>query len=135
MFLAGRTYEGRAGWHILSPFALTDGGWVVVDRGWVPMAARETDAADAAAENTVENTTVDGVLRLPPEAGLFTPDNDPAGHTWFPVDPAAMAQASGIAPADHAATASVAARSEEHTSELKSIMHTTYAVLCHKTKK
>src|SRR3546814_10307173 len=73
------------------------------------MAARETDSAGAAAENTVENTTGDGVQRLPPEAGLFTPDNDPAGNTWFRVDPVAMAQASGIAPADHVATAYVAA--------------------------
>src|SRR3546814_9278814 len=73
------------------------------------MAARETDSAGAAAENTVENTTGDGVQRLPPEAGLFTPDNDPAGNTWLRVDPAAMAQASGIAPADHVATAYVAA--------------------------
>src|SRR3546814_15943330 len=99
MFLAGRTYEGRAGWHILSPFALTDGGWVVVDRGWVPMAARETDAADAAAENTVENTTVEGVLRLPPEDGLFPPDTDPVRNTWFRADPAPTAQATGVHPA------------------------------------
>jgi len=31
--------EGRAGYFVLTPFALRGGGWVLVNRGWVPVGA------------------------------------------------------------------------------------------------
>ena len=33
MFLAGRTFNGRGGWAILTPFRTDDGALVIVDRG------------------------------------------------------------------------------------------------------
>jgi len=30
---------GRAGYFVITPFALTGGGWVLVNRGWVPLGA------------------------------------------------------------------------------------------------
>ncbi len=90
MFLGGRTLEGRAGWHVVAPFELAGGGWVIVDRGWIPMAAR-SHPVPAGGEGPIE-----GVVRLPPEAGTFTPDDDPKAREWYRIDPAAMASASGI---------------------------------------
>jgi surfeit locus 1 family protein len=31
--------DGRAGYYVITPFALTDGGWLLVNRGWVPVGA------------------------------------------------------------------------------------------------
>ena len=33
---------GRAGYFVITPFALTGGGWVLVNRGWVPLGASRT---------------------------------------------------------------------------------------------
>ena len=29
--------DGRAGYYVITPFALQGGGWVLVNRGWVPV--------------------------------------------------------------------------------------------------
>ena len=34
---------GRAGYFVITPFALTGGGWVLVNRGWVPLGASRAD--------------------------------------------------------------------------------------------
>jgi len=31
--------DGRAGYFVITPFALTGGGWLLVNRGWVPLGA------------------------------------------------------------------------------------------------
>ena len=107
MWLGGRTDAGRAGWHVVAPFLLSGGGWVMVDRGWLPMAARS--GAGTVADSGA--TSVDGVVRLPPQAGLFTPDNDPAANSWYRIDPPAMAAAAGL-PAGDGVTAAYVAMSE-----------------------
>jgi surfeit locus 1 family protein len=33
----------RAGYFVITPFALTGGGWVLVNRGWVPLGASRAD--------------------------------------------------------------------------------------------
>ncbi len=34
---------GRAGYYVVTPFAFTGGGWVLVNRGWVPLGASRAD--------------------------------------------------------------------------------------------
>ncbi|MFN4089262.1 MAG: SURF1 family protein [Alphaproteobacteria bacterium] len=99
MWLGGRTDAGRAGWHLVAPFLLEEGGWVVVDRGWVPMAARR-DGVPGTGPDTPEVQDLEGVVRLPPPAGTFTPDNDPAANTWYRIDPPAMAAARDLSAAE-----------------------------------
>lgn len=93
-WLGGRTDAGRAGWHVVAPFLLSRGGWVIVDRGWVPMTARDRAGSLA----PPPPGAVEGVVRLPPEGNAFTPDNDAAGNAWFRIDPAAMGRAAGLGP-------------------------------------
>ena len=40
-FMTGRTYEGNAGFHIVTPFSLRDGRIVLVNRGWVSESYRD----------------------------------------------------------------------------------------------
>ncbi|MCA8927409.1 MAG: SURF1 family protein [Alphaproteobacteria bacterium] len=69
-----------------------DGKLVAVEHGWVPF--------DAPAPPLPLVLAVEGILREPEKPGWFTPANDPAGNAWYAVDPAAMATAAGLPPAD-----------------------------------
>ncbi len=93
LFLGARSMNGNAGYHVLTPFALSGGGSVLVDRGWVPV---ERKAPDRRAEGQVAGIqTVDGVVRLPHGQAWMQPDNEPQHNMWFFVDPPAMATATG----------------------------------------
>ncbi len=67
--LYGRTLDGEAGNHLLTPLRLADGSAIVVDRGWVPLAM--DDPPVAAARPPAGAVTVDGVL--------FASEGDPPG--------------------------------------------------------
>jgi surfeit locus 1 family protein len=90
MYLAGRTFNGRGGWNVLTPFRTDDGTVVVVDRGWVPL-----DKKDRATrpQSLIEGaTTVDGVIRRANIRNYFTPENEPDRNLWFSADVQAMAK-------------------------------------------
>ena len=37
IFLDNKTYKGRAGYHVLTPFRISDSDWhIIINRGWVP---------------------------------------------------------------------------------------------------
>jgi surfeit locus 1 family protein len=65
--LFGRTQDGQAGNHVLTPLVLTDGSAIVVDRGWVPLAL--DDPPIEAATPPAGSVSVEGVL-LGSEGGL-----------------------------------------------------------------
>ena len=48
--------DGRAGYFVITPFALSGGGWLLVNRGWVPVGASRRvlpDVAVAGGERTL----------------------------------------------------------------------------------
>jgi surfeit locus 1 family protein len=95
LFLGARSLNGNVGYHVLTPFALADGAFVLVDRGWVPVARK---APDRRVEGQVPGRqVVEGVARVPPGKAWMQPDNEPAKNVWFYVDLPAMATASGVA--------------------------------------
>lgn len=93
---ARRQSTGAIGVQVITPFALKGGGYIFVDRGWVPEYRR---LPDARRQGQVQGeVTIEGLLRAPVPPGWFTPDNQPQKNRWFFVDLAAMAKAAGMPP-------------------------------------
>lgn len=85
-----RAVDGRLGVELLTPFRLEDGRIVLVNRGWVPDAAR----AMPPPAGTVE---VVGVLRpARAEGNWFTPEPDLRRGHWFLYDTRGMAAHLGL---------------------------------------
>lgn len=84
------------GVHVLTPLVMSDGGTVLVDRGFVPLASKPPETRQVGqVEGEVE---VSGIVRLAGERNMFTPAADIRTRTWYWRDPEAIAQALGIAP-------------------------------------
>lgn len=86
--------DGASGYHVVTPLMRADGGAVLVDRGWVPMAQR--DPATRAEGQVTGPVRVEGIVIAGDRTGPFKPDNDPATGTWFVRDPIAIAAALGV---------------------------------------
>ena len=89
LYLTGRTYEGNAGFHVVTPFQTVSGQLLLVNRGWVSEAYREPKTRLFSVKP--EQISLRAVLRLPQEKGYFVPENDPANGFWFTLKPEEMA--------------------------------------------
>jgi cytochrome oxidase assembly protein ShyY1 len=70
----GRSLDGEAGHHVVTPLLLPDGGAILVVRGWVPFAMQTAPVREAAPPST--EVTVNGTL-VPDEGdGSDAPDAD-----------------------------------------------------------
>ena len=79
--LTGRVFEGTAGYHIITPLALRDGGVVFVNRGWVSQDYRAPESRGWTLD--AGQVRVEGIIRLPAKRGRFVPMNAPAKNDWF----------------------------------------------------
>ncbi|MGC6454489.1 MAG: SURF1 family protein [Candidatus Puniceispirillaceae bacterium] len=94
VFMTGRTYEGNAGFHIVTPFTLTDGRIVLVNRGWVSESYREQDKRPF---TLVEGeVTLPAILRFPGKKGYFVPENEPDNGFWFTLVPSQIVRHLGL---------------------------------------
>ncbi len=91
-------YGREPGYMVVTPFALSAGGVVLVERGFIP----DSKSADLAGRAPpAEETEIMGLLRAPQTRNPFTPADAPSRSVWFTRDPAAIAAAlgvSGVAP-------------------------------------
>lgn len=70
-----RSHQNQSGFHVLTPLELTDGGVILVRRGWVPAELDEPPVAEAAPDT--DEVAVSGVLEAPveqPDFGASDPD-------------------------------------------------------------
>jgi surfeit locus 1 family protein len=79
------------GYWVMTPLELNSGGTVIVNRGFVPLDRRNPDTRSPG--QVAGQTTVTGLLRMPEQATLFSPDNDPARNAWYRRDPGEIARA------------------------------------------
>jgi surfeit locus 1 family protein len=89
LWLYGRTYDGKAGIHLLVPLVRAEGDAVLVDRGFVPFEHGSALAQYRPADGDAE---IDGIARQPEPGGLFVPANQPDKNIWYSVDAPAMSK-------------------------------------------
>jgi len=94
IFLTGRTYEGNAGFHVVTPFKLDDGRLILINRGWVSEDYR--DPAKRSFSQINGKTSVTGILRRPGVKGYFVPENEPDNGFWFTLIPGQINQHLGL---------------------------------------
>ena len=94
VYLTGRTYEGNAGFHIVTAFESTKGDVFLVNRGWVSEAYREPEKRPFTMSE--DELVLDGIVRLPQRQGQFVPDNEPERGFWFTMKPDEVASFLGL---------------------------------------
>ena len=85
VFLTGRTYEGNAGFHVITPFEAQDGKMILVNRGWVSEAYREPETRQFSMTSGI--TELNAIIRRPQRKGYFVPENEPDNGFWFTLKP------------------------------------------------
>ena len=114
IFMTGRTYEGNAGFHIVTPFTLTDGRIILINRGWVSESYRDkTKRTFSLIEG---ETTVTAILRFPATKGYFVPENEPENGFWFTLVPAQIVSHLGLGDAAETGIYAAALRTSEKIS-------------------
>jgi surfeit locus 1 family protein len=92
--LAPRYWHDQFGYAIITPFKLTDGRTLLVNRGWVP--AKKKDASTRPETTVKGHVTINGLVRVGAERGPMNPANDPTKNIWFGRDVAEMAAAANL---------------------------------------
>lgn len=81
-------FEGKVGWHVLTPLKTSSGDVVIIDRGFVPDSLKDPGLRkDGLPAGEV---MVTGLARSFESPGLFTPENDAANNKWYWRDKAAL---------------------------------------------
>tara|TARA_B100001989_G_C24405783_1_gene396516 strand:- start:68 stop:805 length:738 start_codon:yes stop_codon:yes gene_type:complete len=96
IFLTGRTYEGNAGFHVVTPLELEDGRIILINRGWVSEDYRNPQKRLFSLHP--EKVDVDAILRQPRKKGFFVPDNEPQNGFWFTLVPSEINEHLGLGP-------------------------------------
>lgn len=77
VLLRSRSFDGRSGYHVVTPLQLADGRAVLVNRGWVPFELDEPPIPEAAPPAAVTVTGV--VLATTPQPTGLAPTDPPEG--------------------------------------------------------
>ena len=94
IYITGKTYEGNAGFHVVTPLILDDGRVILINRGWVSEDYR--DPAKRAFSLIDGRVSVAGILRRPGVKGYFVPENDPQNGFWFTLVPSQINRHLGL---------------------------------------
>jgi surfeit locus 1 family protein len=94
IFIDNKVYAGRAGFHVVTPLALDDGRFVLVNRGWLAQAGPRSTPPEAPPPQGP--ATVRGRIALPPATYFELQPEAMAGTVWQNLDTRRFAAATGI---------------------------------------
>ncbi len=86
--------KGKPGYQIITPVERSDGGFVLFNRGWVPIGNRNPQTRLAGHIEGLH--TLVGIVRKPWVQNTFVADNEPQKNIWFYGDLDGMAKFRGI---------------------------------------
>ena len=86
IYITGKTYEGNAGFHVVTPFKLTNEKIILVNRGWVSEGYKDPQKRKFSL--FPDQLTIKGIIRYPQKKGYFVPENDGKNGFWFTIKPA-----------------------------------------------
>jgi surfeit locus 1 family protein len=97
VYLDNRPYNDQPGFYVVMPFKLTDGGYVLVNRGWLPrnLSSRETIAPYTTPSGEVE---IEGIARADASRAFELGQGGSAAHQLIRqnLDVAAYASETGL---------------------------------------
>ncbi|KAG5437662.1 hypothetical protein PCANB_000699 [Pneumocystis canis] len=77
-------FEGKTGYHVITPIKTSDGYNYLINRGWIPSNMSDQSKRTEGLSN--DEVTIQGLIRLPPKNNLFTPTNKPELKKYYYVD-------------------------------------------------
>jgi len=78
-----RTYQGRAGFEVITPMRIANGSMVLVNRGWLPLGVSRTDLPDVSLPTGANDSTVTVTgYFTQPSKGFASGDASPQGERW-----------------------------------------------------
>ena len=85
ILIIGKTFEGNAGFHLITPFITKEEKLLLINRGWISekLKLRSSRTFSLIEEDIV----IDGIIRRPQKKAYFVPENDPIGNFWFTIKP------------------------------------------------
>ena len=85
IYITGKTYEGNAGFHVITPFNLSNNKIILINRGWVSESYRNPEKREfSLVEGQID---LKGIIRYPQKKGYFVPENDGKNGFWFTIKP------------------------------------------------
>jgi surfeit locus 1 family protein len=94
VLIDNKVHAGQPGYHVVTPLKLTDGNYVLVDRGWVRAGPRRAELPQV--PPPTGSVTVEGRLDLPPQRYLELGADNATGPVRQNLDIARLATASGL---------------------------------------
>ena len=85
IYITGKTYEGNAGFHVVTPFKMENNKIVLINRGWVSEGYKNPNKRKFSLTKGL--VKLKGIIRYPQNKGYFVPENDGKNGFWFTIKP------------------------------------------------
>ncbi len=85
IYITGKTYEGNAGFHVVTPFKMENNKIVLINRGWVSESYKNPNKRKFSLIKGL--VKLKGIIRYPQKKGYFVPENDGKNGFWFTIVP------------------------------------------------